>query len=49
VLVGKFSRIVVASSAPVRRYGVICETTEGGFLCSSGRVWYRVWKTQVRE
>lgn len=39
VEVGKFSRIVVASSAPVRWYGVIWERTVGGLRWLGGRVW----------
>lgn len=40
VVVGKERRIVVASSAPVRWYGVVCaEIRDGGFRDSLGRVW----------
>lgn len=47
--VGKVRRTVVDSSAPVGGYLIIAEVTVGALRVWGGRVWYRVWKTQVRE
>ena len=47
---GKCTRIEVFSSAPVAAYvSTIARTLSGGTRDEAGTVWYRVWKTHVRE
>lgn len=50
VVVGKVMSMVVSSSAPVLAVLTMVERIdEGGLRWEGGRVWYRVWKAQVRE